>query len=86
MTKNPTTVMMWVSRQMDIPIDVILSKSRSQRIVLARAQIAKILHNNMGFSYPEIGKFLERDQASIRNLVKEIESIFTEEEIFDIRD
>lgn len=86
MTKNPRTVLRWVSEKTGLSQDEILSKNRTKRLVVARAQVAKILRNYLGFSYPEIGQFLSRDHSSAMNLVNRIEAIFKPEEILDIND
>ena len=47
--------------------DRVLSKSRSQYIVLCRTEIIKELRT-LGLSFLEIGRFLGRDHSSIMNL------------------
>jgi chromosomal replication initiation ATPase DnaA len=47
----------------------ILSRRRQRNIVDDRQRVAKFLYER-GFSYPEIGKMMNRDHTSIMHLVK----------------
>lgn len=61
-----------VCRRRNVLIDDVLSRKRSKRLVGARSEIAKILRQNLGLSYPEIGAILHRDHTSIIHLVKKV--------------
>lgn len=78
--------MIWVSKKTGVPVDEILSKNRGRRVVEARAQVAHILRVYLKFSYPEIGRFLEKDSSTAIHLVKKKLFIFSLDEVLDIKD
>lgn len=86
MTKNPATVLTWVSKKTGVPSDDILSQNRVKRVVSARAQVAHILRVHMKFSYPEIGRFLDKDSSTAIHLVKNLPFVFSLDEVLDIND
>lgn len=47
---------------------------RWKEIVKARAEVAKFLREERGWSFPQIGQFLDRDHTSIMHLLKPAES------------
>lgn len=48
----------------------LISENRKEFLVKIRAKIAKVLRDEFGMSYPDIGKLLKRDHTTIINLVK----------------
>lgn len=54
----------------NISISLLKGKNRARRLVNHRAQLCKALRVK-GFSYPEIGKALNRHHTSIMHLVKD---------------
>ena len=54
-----------VSKQFDLDIDVIKSKSRVQELVDARDVLVYLLSKYLDFSITKISKYLGRTQASI---------------------
>lgn len=47
----------------------VFGRSRSKRCVQARAQVAKELRYGMGWTYPHIGRFLQRDHTSVMSML-----------------
>ena len=59
-----------VSKQFDLDIDVIKSKSRVQELVDARDVLVYLLSKYLDFSITKISKYLGRTQASIMYSLK----------------
>jgi hypothetical protein len=59
-----------VKRAYGYSMDEILSKTRDKDIVNARRAMAYLLREYSKYSYPKIGRVLERDHSSVMNLLK----------------
>jgi len=72
---TPQLILSEVSAFYCIPEDKILSSSRQAEIVIAR-QVACLLMRDMAdMSYPEIGKFIGRDHATVMHSVEKVQQI-----------
>lgn len=67
--KTHAAMRQW-SEACDIPLDVLLGQSREAWIVEARQGLMWVLRKRLGLSYPEIGRVMKRDHATVMHGVK----------------
>ena len=68
---NVAALLKEVCQEFRITHDRLISKQRSVRVVAARDIIIKCLRDD-GWSYPEIGRLLNRDHSTIVHALKRI--------------
>lgn len=59
-----SAVLRGISKEYFVPVEAIVSRERTKRVVEARKAFLIVLREN-GFSYPEIGKLLGKDHTTI---------------------
>lgn len=66
---NPEEIVKKVSHESGVPTMEIHGRSRSKKIFSARVLVYKALREE-GYSYPEIGKLMERDHTTVLRVLR----------------
>jgi chromosomal replication initiation ATPase DnaA len=70
-TRHTTRVLQEVAREHDVTVVQILSRDRHRITVRARQDAAYALREQLGLSFPQIARILERDHTTIQYAVRQ---------------
>ena len=71
---TPDAVVVVTAEILEVPLGIVLSETRTRRIVRARWVVAKVLRDGLMLSLPQIAKALcKRDHTTILHGLREIE-------------
>lgn len=81
-TDKPDTIAIAVAEAFDVTVEELRGKSRYQTIADARHSMIKMTRQELGYSTPQIGKYLGRHHATILNSLKVFDQIFEYDKTF----
>jgi len=71
--------------KLDIPLDKLKSSRRHRNLVEARQMFAHCLKENTNISLAEIGRYYNKDHATIIFSIKKVEELLTTDKLFRIK-